>query len=293
MSYSPTYAAPGRYTAPGAPRKRGRRRQAGIHATLVLIVAVGLFPYLFMAVTSFKDRQQFGAEYFLPSFPLHFSNYAIAWELIQPYLIASVVVALASIAGIVAISLVTGFVLARYRFAGRNAFFVLIASLMMVPSIASLIPLFVLMKDLGLINTLPVLILPHIASGAVIGTILMRTYIEGIPQELFDAARIDGAGPLRLFSSITLPLSGPVIGTVSLVTIIGVWNDFFWPLLTVTRDELKTVGVGLLFFQGQSGTDYGPMFAGYILASIPLLLFFIIMSRYFLAGIQGGLPGAH
>ena len=121
----------------------------------------------------------------------------------------------------------------------------------------------------------------------------MKTFIEGIPQTLFDAARVDGAGAFRLFLSIMLPLSLPVIGTIGLITINGVWNDFFWPLLTITEDNLRTVSVGLLFFQGQSGTEYGPMFAGYFLASLPLLLLFVFLSKYFLAGVQGGLPGSH
>jgi ABC-type glycerol-3-phosphate transport system permease component len=163
----------------------------------------------------------------------------------------------------------------------------------MVPSIASLIPLFLMMRDFHLLNTFAVLILPQIATGAVLGTVLMKTYIEGIPQTIFDAAQIDGAGPVRLFRSVMLPLSLPVIGTVSLVTVQGVWNDFFWPLLTVSDNSLRTVSVGLLFFQGQTATDFGPMFAGYLLASVPLLILFVFFSRYFLAGVQGGLPGSH
>jgi len=280
---------------PAVPNVRVRpgRSQRGIHIALIAIVTVGLLPYLFVLSTSLKTNEQFAKDYWLPSFPLHIENYGRAWTQIQPYMAVSLLVAALSIVGIVLVSLLAGFVLARFEFPGRRFFFTMVIVLMMVPNIASLIPLFVMMKDLGLLNTLWVLVIPRIAAGAVLGTILMKTFIEGIPQEIFDAARVDGAGTSRLFRSIMMPLSLPVIGTVSLITVIGVWNDFFWPLLTVTKNELKTVSVGLIFFQGQSGTDFGPMFAGYLLASLPLLLLFTFMSKYFLAGIQGGLPGSH
>ncbi|GAA3092985.1 ABC-type glycerol-3-phosphate transport system permease component [Kribbella aluminosa] len=277
---------------PPAPKRR-RSRQTGIYIALTVLATIGLLPYLFVFGTSLKSNEQFAKDYWLPSWPLHLENYGTAWGQIQPYMITSLVVAAASIVGIVALSLLAGFVLARFEFPGRTFFFTLVIALMMVPGIASLIPLFVMMRDLGMLNTIWVLIIPHIAAGSVLGTILMKTFIEGIPQEIFDAARIDGAGTARLFRSIMMPLSLPVIGTVSLITVIGVWNDFFWPLLTITQNELKTVSVGLIFFQGQAGTDYGPMFAGYLLASLPLLLLFTFLSKYFLAGVQGGLPGSH
>jgi len=275
-----------------APR-RHRQRQYGIHIGLSLIALVGLSPYLFALSTSFKTNEQFATSFWAPSFPLHFENFATAWTQIQPYMITSITVAVIAISCILVLSLLSGFVLARYSFPGRNFFFAVVIALLMVPGIAGLIPLFIMMRDLGLLNTVWVLAIPHIAGGAVLGTVLMKTFIEGIPQETFDAARIDGANGPRIFRSIVIPLSLPVVGTVSLLTIISIWNDFFWPLLTITKNELKTVSVGLIFFQGQTGTEYGPMFAGYLLASLPLLLLFTFMSKYFLAGIQGGLPGSH
>lgn len=274
-------------------RPRPRLGQTLVHVALILIVSVGLLPYLFALITSFKTNEQFAVDFWLPSFPLHPENFGRAWAQIQPYMVTSVLVALIAVIGILVLSLLAGFVLARYSFPGRGFFFAVVVALLMVPGIAGLIPLFVMMRDLGLLNTIWVLAIPHIAGGAVLGTILMKTFIEGIPQEIFDAARVDGASGARMFRSLVLPLSLPVVGTVSLITVINIWNDFFWPLLTITRNELKTVSVGLIFFQGQTSTDYGPMFAGYLIASLPLLLLFTFMSKYFLAGIQGGLPGTH
>ncbi|MFI6817473.1 carbohydrate ABC transporter permease [Nonomuraea sp. NPDC050328] len=276
-------------TRPAAPRSRRRGNQFGIKAVLSLIAFVGLFPFLFMLMASLKSNQQYYESWWLPSAPFHFENYARAWAQIQPYFVTSLIVAAGSIVGALALCTVAAFVFARYEFVGRKVLFGLIVALLMVPGISSLIPMFVLMRDLDLLNTRAVLVIPHIVGGAVLGTLLMKTFVEQLPQELFDAARVDGASGPRMFVSIMVPLSLPIVGTIALVTVIGVWNDFFWPLLTVTENELRTVSAGLQFFQTQNATEYGPLFAGYAIASIPLLLLFVFLSKHFLAGVQGGL----
>jgi ABC-type glycerol-3-phosphate transport system permease component len=273
-------------------RSRGSR-QIGLKTVLIVLATIALAPYLFMVVTSLKTNQQFADSFWQISFPLHFENYSAAWNQIAPYLFNTAVVALTSIVLILLIASISGFVLARYRFAGRSFIYGAVLVLMMVPGLANLIPLFIIMKDLGLLNTYVVLVVPYTAGGVVLGTILMRNFVEGIPQTIFDAARIDGASGARMYRSIMLPLSLPVLGTIALITVSSVWNDFFWPLLVISDDSLRTVSVGLQFFQGQNATDYGPLMAGYLLASLPLILLFTFLSKYFLAGVQGGVPGAH
>lgn len=268
-------------------------RQFGLKTVLIILATVSLAPYLFMVVTSLKSNQQFAESFWQVSLPLHFENYGAAWNQIAPYLINTIIVATLSIAVILAIASVSGFVLARYRFLGKGFIYGAVLVLMMVPSLAKLIPLFILMKDLGLLNTYVVLVIPYTAGGLVLGTILIRNFVEGIPQSLFDAARIDGATGARMYRSLMLPLSLPVLGTISLLIVTEVWNDYFWPLLAISNNDLRTVSVGLQFFQGQNFTDYGPLMAGYLLASLPLVVLFTFLSKYFLAGVQGGLPGAH
>lgn len=274
-------------------RRRGRTGQIAVGVVLSVLVFISLFPFLFMFLTSFKTNQEFYENYWVPTWPLHWGNYSTAWRQVQPYFVTTIIVAAISIGGIILLASTAAFVFARYDFFGRKLLFGLIACLLMVPGISSLIPLFILTQNLGILNTRIVLVIPQVAGGTVLATILIKTFVEGIPQELFDAARVDGAGGPRMFGNVMLPLSLPVIGTVALVTVIGVWNDFFWPLLTVTDNNLRTISVGLSFFQGQNATQWGPLFAGYTLASIPLLLVFSFLSRYFLAGIQGGVPGGN
>jgi ABC-type glycerol-3-phosphate transport system permease component len=281
-------------TATTATSRRPRpRRQIRLKTVLIIMAFVSLAPYLFMVVTSTKTNQQFADSFWQISFPLHLENYATAWNQVAPYLANTVIVAAASVLLILAVSSVSGFVLARYRFAGRRFIYGAVLVLMMVPGLANLIPLFIIMKDLGLLNTYVVLIVPYTAGGVVLGTILMRNFVEGIPQSIFDAARIDGASGARMYRSVMLPLSLPVLGTIALITVSNVWNDFFWPLLVISDNNLRTVSVGLQFFQGQNVTDYGPLMAGYLIASLPLVLLFTFLSKYFLAGVQGGVPGAH
>lgn len=255
---------------------------------LTLLAAIGLFPFVFMFFTSFKTNEQFYNFYFFPTLPLHFDNYANAWYQISPYFITSLIVAAASVLGAVIVGSLSAYVLSRFTFPGRTFFFVVIGLLMAVPHVTSLIPLFVLVSRLGLLNTRIVLILPHLTGGAVLSTMVLVVFMRQIPQEIFDAARVDGAGSVRLYWRILMPLSLPAIGSVSLLITMGVWNDYFWPLLTITDNELRTIPVGLEFFQGQNATQWGPLFAGYTLASLPLLVVFFALSKYYLKGIVGG-----
>ncbi|NOL39705.1 carbohydrate ABC transporter permease [Kribbella sandramycini] len=245
-----------------------------------------------MIITSGKTNQQFERSFWAPDLPFHLENYATAWNQIRPYLLNSVQVAVISIVITAVIASVSGFVLSRYRFPGRRLLYGLVLVLMAVPGITNLIPLFVMMRDFNLLNTYVVLVIPYATGGIVLGTILMRNFIDAIPQSIYDAARVDGAGAIRMYTHVTLPLSFPALGSISLITLTTVWNDFFWPLLVISDDRMRTVSVGLQYFQGQNAISYGPLMAGYLLASVPLVVVFVLLSKYFLAGVQGGLAGS-
>jgi ABC-type glycerol-3-phosphate transport system permease component len=242
-----------------------------------------------MLETSLKSNRQFDSSYWAPSLPLHFGNYSSAWKDVAPYILTSLIVAAVTMLGCILLGSVTAFVLGRFQFPGRKVFFGFIALLLMIPGVASIIPLFTFMASLHLLNSYPDLIIPQLAGQTVLAVVLMKTFVEQIPQSLFDAAAVDGASPRRLYWNIMLPLARPIIGTVAVLSVISVWSEYFWPELTITTNSLRTVPVGLQFFQGELTTSYGPLFAGYLIASVPLLILFVFLSRYFLAGIQGGL----
>ena len=269
-----------------------RRRSDIIAGSLLgILVVLGLFPFVFMLLTSLKTNAQFFNNYWGPSLPFHVENFTNAWGRLDGYLWNTIAVTGMSIVAVILLGSISAFVLSRREVAGRTIIFAFFSALLMVPSIASLIPLFVLMRDLGLLNTYWVLVIPYVATGTVLATVLMRNFIEGIPEELFEAARLDGANGMQLYLRVVVPLSGPIMGTVTMITALNIWNDYFWPQLTITDDALRTVSIGVAFFQGQYDTNWGPLFAGYFLASLPLLLIFIFASRYFIAGVQGSSGG--
>ncbi len=257
---------------------------------LSVLAAMTLYPLAFMAITSFKSLDQYNSQFWLPTWPFHLENYTSAWVAIAPYMLNSIIVTAASTVGVVALSVFTAYAFARFDFPGREFFYYLVIFLLMVPAVLTLVPSFLLVKSLGLMDTRWALILPYIAGGQVLAIFIMRSFFAGLPEELFEAARIDGAGELRVLWHIGIPLTKPILITIALLQILSSWNDYLWPFLVIQSNSLKTLVVGLVTFQGRFFTDWGPLMAGYTLASLPLLILFFLGMRAFMEGLtQGGL----
>jgi multiple sugar transport system permease protein/raffinose/stachyose/melibiose transport system permease protein len=193
-----------------------------------------------------------------------------------------------SAVGTVVFASLSAYVFARYRFPGRELLFYAVISLLMIPNVFQLIPRFMLVKDLKLLNTYWALILPYIAGGQIFAIFVLRSFFASLPQELFDAAKIDGASDLKTFLYIAVPLSRSIIATLAILRLQQAWNDFIWPLVSTTDSNLRTAIVQLSFLQGEYGTQIGPMFAGYILGSVPLLIIFAFGMKQFIAGMTSG-----
>lgn len=257
-------------------------------ALLFLILFLTFFPFIFMVITSLKDTHQFYHSFWVPSWPLHFENYAMAFEDMHRYVWNSLLVTAVSIGGIVLFSAVAGFVFARYSFPGRELLYYGIIAMMMIPGVLMLVPSFVWVKTLGLIDTYAVMILPSIAGGQVLGIYLLRGFFSEIDNTLFEAAQVDGAGLLRQLWHVGLPLSKPILGVIAIVSALGVWNSFLWPLVTTSSDEVMVLTVGMLRYTGRVAGSYGPMFAGYTISAIPLGVLFLLCTRLFMKGITSG-----
>ena len=255
---------------------------------LSVLVFLSLYPFIFMFITSFKTYQQYLHDFVGFGWPLHVENYAIAFNMIRRPLVNSLIVSLSSAAGMTVFASLSAYVFARYRFPGRDLLFFAVISLLMIPNVFQLIPRFMLVKELGILNTYWALILPYIAGGQIFAVFVLRSFFASLPQELFDAAKIDGASDFKAFIHIAVPLSRSIIATLAILHLQGTWNDFIWPLVTVTDPQLRTVIVQLSFLQGTYGTQIGPMFAGYILGSLPLLLLFAVGMKQFIAGMTSG-----
>jgi ABC-type glycerol-3-phosphate transport system permease component len=265
-----------------------RLRDAPSIAVLVAFVALTLYPLAFMVITSLKDLAQYNEQFWLPVWPLHLENYTAAWAAVAPYMLNSVIVTGASATGVVVLSCFAAYAFARFAFPGRELCYYLVIFLLMIPAVLTLVPSFLLVKSLGLMNTRWALILPYIAGGQVLAIFIMRAFFAGLPEELFEAARIDGAGEIGAFWRIAIPLTRPILVTIAIIQVLGTWNDYVWPFLVVQDDSLKTLVVGLVLFQTRFYTYWGPLMAGYTLASIPLLLLFFVGMRYFIEGLTSG-----
>jgi len=241
-----------------------------------------------MLITSVKTNLQITQNYFGLNPPVHWEYYAEAFDKVRHYLINSVFISGFSVIGVVLVSCSSAYVFARYEFFGKKLLFIFILSFLMIPSVLTLIPQFIMITRMHLINSKWGCILPYIAGGQIVTIYVLRTFFEGLPNELFECARIDGAGGLRCFLSIALPLSIPMVISMGLFNILFTWNDFFWPLLVLPEQEKTTITVGLYRFMDEQQIKWGLIFAGFMIASLPIMFLFSLSMRYFVQGMTSG-----
>jgi ABC-type glycerol-3-phosphate transport system permease component len=257
-------------------------------AILLSILLATFYPFVFMVMTSLKDTHQFYHSFWVPSFPLRFENYTLAFKDLAQFLWNSLFVTVVSLGGILSCSTIAGFLFARYSFPGRTVLYYAVISMMMIPGVLMLVPSFVWVRSLNLIDTYWVMILPYVAGGQVLGIYLMRGFFSEIDNDLFEAAQVDGSGLFGQLRHVALPLSKPVLGVVTIVSALGVWNNFMWPLVTTSSEDVMVLTVGILRYNSRVGGQYGQMFAGYTLSAIPLAILFAFSTRVFLKGITAG-----
>lgn len=267
--------------------KRFRKAHGITYVILTLIGIVWVFPFFWMILGSLKTQREIMAvpPTLLPKEPtlgnftqwftqLHFGN----------YFTNSLVVALFTMLGNLVFCSMVGYALAKIDFAGKNVLFFLVMVTLMVPSVATFIPLFVIISNLHMLNTYFALILPFLTQP--IGVFLMRQFMQGIPDALLEAGRIDGAGELRIFFQIVLPQCKPPLATLAVLTFLSSWNNFLWPLVAAQSNKMYTLPVALsLYSTGQNATNYSVLLAGAVLVVTPILLLFIFLQRYFIQGV--------
>lgn len=266
-----------------------RARQDILLNTILVVLSIfTLLPLVLMFNISLKTMGQFAFSPLGITLPLHFENYLGALRVLVRPTFNTSFIATMTIAGTLATSSLAAYAFARHRFPGDNALFYLVLALLMIPGLLMLVPRYVITSDLGLTETYWGLIIPYMAGGQVFNMFVLKTFFASLPQELVDAARIDGAGEVRIFAGIILPLSKPIIGTLAILQLLGVWNDFVWPFVVITGDQMRTITVQLRFLQGMFGSEWGMIMAGYALASLPLILIFALFTKPFIEGMTSG-----
>jgi raffinose/stachyose/melibiose transport system permease protein len=257
-------------------------------SVLTLLGVLTFLPFIFAIIISFKDIFQFTHHPFLPTLPLAFENYTIAFQLVIKYITNSILVSGIAAVFVILIGVLSGYVFARYDFPLKNILFFFFLALMMIPTVLSLVTRFTLVLHLGLRDSHLGLILPYISGGQIVVIFVSRTFFESIPNSLFESAKLDGAGDLTMLARIALPLSRAIIWTLVIMNIISTWNNILWPLVIINKVDLMPISIGLLHFRGQTQTNTGAMMAGYLIASVPLLLVFAVASKQFVRGLTSG-----
>ncbi|TBL79143.1 carbohydrate ABC transporter permease [Paenibacillus thalictri] len=269
-------------------RRARNLQQIFIHIMLFALAFCTLFPFYLMVNSSFKYKMQIVDNVWFLTPPFHLDNYINAIRQISPFMLNSIIVTAGIVLGVVVVAVMAGYAFVRFDMPGGNLLFFLIISLMMIPSFLLLLPQFVLVNKMGLLNTYAVQILPPIGALAPMAVLLARTYFASLSTSLFEAASIDGAGELRILLSVVVPLSMPVIATIAVIDSLAGWNNFIWPLMTASKESVKPVIIALQGIMNNTQNEQGVQLAGYVAASIPLLLFFLLATKQFVSGLSSG-----
>ena len=265
-----------------------------VHLILLAGVAVVVFPFLWMILTSFKTSGEamkipptiFPEKFVTTAYHTIVSSAIPFGTVYMNTIISTVVTTIVQIA----FCSMAGYAFGRIDFPFKNAIFVLILSVLMVPGQIFLIPQYQIIQKMGLLDTIPALFMPNLFSA--FGTFLLRQFFMSLPKELEEAAIVDGCGRFRIFGQIMLPLVKPGIVALAIFTIKFAWNDFMWPLIVNTSMEKMTLGPALSTLQGQYTTEYPMQMAGAVLAVVPLIVIFFLFQKQFIEGVtQSGIKG--
>ncbi|MGE7986257.1 carbohydrate ABC transporter permease [Lysinibacillus fusiformis] len=254
------------------------------------VATISLYPILLMILSSFKKSVDIYKDPLgLPSsFSLDTYRTLLSKIPFTTYFMNSLFVSIVSVVLIVVVCSLASFYIARFKFSWNHALFFIFLLGMMIPIKLGVVPLFILMRDLGLINSLWSLILMNTATGIPLSILILTGFFKTMPSELEEAARMDGAGNLRVLWYVVLPLMRPALGTVVIINFIAAWNDFFFPLIFITEKMKRTIPVGMMSLFGEHSADWGSLFAGLTLASLPMILLFFIASKQFMEGLTAG-----
>ncbi|MFJ8362099.1 carbohydrate ABC transporter permease [Streptomyces sp. NPDC093984] len=275
----------------GRPRKGATRtRTLPVHAVLVVVGAVMAVPVLYALLSGFKSTDQLSRNPIGLPDPWVTSNYTGIlgsggfWRMVG----SSTFIAVATTVLVVAVSALAAFSFARFAFRGREVLFTLFTVGLMFPFAVAVLPLFLLLRSMGLLDNPLGVILPQAAFGLPMTIVILRGFFREIPGELEEAATLDGCGPFGFFWRVLLPMARPALGTVSVLAVVGSWNNFLLPLLVFNEPKWWTIPVGVQQFQGQYASDTARVFAYLVLAMVPALAFYAVAERQLVGGLTTG-----
>ena len=266
-----------------------RIRAVLLYVALIVGALISLFPMIWMISASLMPTGE------ASTYPPHLVPTRVTFEHYEAlftrlnlgrYLLNSALIAFVVTALSIIVNSMAGYAFAKLRFRGRDRLFQLLSAGLVLPVQVAMLPLFLLMKRLGLINTYWGVIIPGLAS--IFGIFLIRQYAQAIPDDMLDAARVDGASELRIYRSVVLPGIVPILATLAIWTFLATWNDFMWPLIVLSDESHYTLPVALASLVGEHVQDTELMMAGSVLTTLPVLLVFLFLQRYYIQGVMAG-----
>jgi ABC-type glycerol-3-phosphate transport system permease component len=267
------------------------QRNAGqilVNFILAFLAFITFVPILTLINLSFKDTFQFSANPLGLTLPLALENYNLAWKFMRDPLWNNVVIGVTATAASLVMAGLTAFVFARFRFPGRDAIFYAFLVILFIPGTVLLVPTFQLVIQLGWHNTLWALIVPYSAHQSLM-IFVLRSFFADLPSEMFDAAKVDGAGTIQQFWHIGIPLALPALSAMAIFQVWWIWNDYAWPTLVANTDAARTAVTGVIYFNdGMARPEPGAGMAAAVIASLPMVLLFIFTMRTFVAGLTAG-----
>ena len=282
---------------PGTPRHQRAARvarrslsAASKYLVLMTFLLITLGPVLWVYMTAFRSDSEIVADPLGLPQEWRVENFSEAWKVgkFDRYFLNSVIIAVPVVLGVVGLSSMAGYALARFKFRGNRAIFMMFLVGLMVPFQAVMIPLYYDLRDWHILSTYWAVILPSIGLGLPFGIFLMRAFFFGIPVELGDSARVDGCNELQVFWKVMLPLTIPAASALGIFQFMWTWNSFLMPMLYLQREELRTLPLGVMLFSGRYSTQYGLLFAGVTIATLPVVIAYVVLQRRVTAGLTAG-----
>ncbi|MCH8474802.1 MAG: carbohydrate ABC transporter permease [Opitutales bacterium] len=279
-------SAPNQNRPAGAPKVRDWPK----HLIILFVLGIELLPLYMMLQISGKNNLMFTENPWLPARlgEWQWENYLFAFELIAPAVANSIFITVSTTVLTLFVALLGAYFFARYKMPFSNFLWAVFLFLMLMPGVANIVPLFMLIKSMNLLNTLWALVIIGISGAQVFNIYILRNFIEDLPKDLFEAAEIDGAGHFKQLLHIVIPMSGPIIGTLAILSFLTSWNEFLMPLIFLKDSELFPIGVALIYLDGEYVKQWGAIMATFLLASIPLIILFLFTMKLFVRGLSSG-----
>jgi len=254
---------------------------------LSILLVLTIIPIFLLLFLSAKDSLDILIDFWgIPS-TIKWANYSGAFDAVKNSIGNSLFVCAVTVIGSLALASMSGYVFARHRFPGKGALFMMLLGVMMIPSLLTIVPLYSVIVHFHLTHTLWALILPYIAGTQLLGILICRAFFETLPEELFEAARIDGGSEFLLYRRVALPLSVPILITISIITFLSVYNDYLWPLIVLDQSQ-HTFTVAVVNLTSSGRPDIGLTFGAYVLGSIPTAVLLMFGMRYYVQGMMAG-----